>query len=555
MGQPIFAMKKIIPFFLTLALLALASFTGCKKNETPAGDAQKTADVPAPSSGATSAPVSKAAPVSAEKTSFQEVTSQLDPGGNLYLYLSTEQLLENVSGKVSGLRQLFGAIPQMQSDDQEKLGKGLDIVTNLLKNSGIEEVSGFGLSSIAREPGLYHSKALLHHFKGKGSGFLWTMFGQKPHALDGLSLLTTNTALAMFSDFDVPLLWSVLQKQVSQSGFPQAEELLNKLPESFEKATGLKWEQVLGSLGGEFGFALTLDDSKKVSIPLPGSEPLEIPAPALMLVAKVKDDTIFNRIDKALKSTGQQVFSVDKPDLKLRTMPLPIPLPIQLGPTVATSDGYLFIATTEVIVQEALAVKSGKTPGLKSTEEFQHLAKDVPTQGNHFSFLSQRFGETMKQIQRQALSMTTAAPGASKQWLQTFLSSGPAAVSYGVGANTEEGWLTVANGNQHPAKMLLVAAAVPAGMLSAIAIPNFVKARQTAQRTACANNLRQIEVAKKQWAVENNKAATDTPSQEELLPFLGNRMFPACPGGGSYTINAVSTRAECSLPAHSAGDQ
>jgi len=45
------------------------------------------------------------------------------------------------------------------------------------------------------------------------------------------------------------------------------------------------------------------------------------------------------------------------------------------------------------------------------------------------------------------------------------------------------------------------------GMLAAIAIPNFVKARNTAQMNACINNLRMIDGAKQQWALTNAKAA------------------------------------------------
>ena len=45
------------------------------------------------------------------------------------------------------------------------------------------------------------------------------------------------------------------------------------------------------------------------------------------------------------------------------------------------------------------------------------------------------------------------------------------------------------------------------GLLAAIAIPNFVKARETAQQNACINNLRQISAAKQQWALENNATA------------------------------------------------
>ena len=523
---------------LALSLLTLLAVTGCKKEEAPPPTPQKPAGT---------------APASAERTSFTQVTSQLDPGGNLYVYLSTEQWLAGVSGKVGAWRGLLGAIPDLASDDRDNLNKAFDIVTNLIQKSGIEDVSGFGMSAIARETNFYHSKIILHHYPGKGSGFLWTMFGQKAHALDGLSLLPATTALATFSDLDAPMLWSVIQKQVAESGFPQAEEMLNKLPDSFEAATGLKWDKVIASLGGEFGFVVTLDDAKMINIPLPGeSGPLEIPEPALLLVAKVKDDIIFNRIAEGLQQNGgEQIVKTDKPGLKMRTWPLALPLPIQLRPSVAVADGYLFIATTDALIQEVLAVKAGQHPGLKSTQEFLRLSKDVPAQGNSFSFVSQRFGQTVMKVQQQALQMTAWAAGSQTAWLQSFFGSTKPAVSYAVAANTDEGWLTVMNGNQHPAKLLAVSAVVPIGMISAIAIPNFVKARGTAQKNACISNLRQIDAAKQQWALENKKAENDTPTRADLKPYLAKKQFPVCPAGGAYTINPASKQPECSHEGHS----
>jgi hypothetical protein len=493
--------------------------------------------------------------VSAEKNSFREVTSKLDAGGDLYLYLGTEQWLNGISAKIAGGRQLLSAIPDLKQEDREHLSQVIDVLTNLVKSSGIEDVSGVGLSSIAWEKDFYHTKAVVHHYPGKGEGFVWSLFGKKSHPLNGLDFMPTNTAMAMFSDLDIPLLWSVVRKQVTQAGIPQVEEALGKATEGFEKATGLKWDQVLGSLGGEFGFALTLDETHKVSIPLPGNdEPLEIPDPAFMLVAKVKDDTIFNRIDQALKKSGQQIFSTDKPNLKMRTLALPLPLPIQLGPTVALSEGYLFIATTDLIIQNALAVKAGEKPGLKTTTEFKRLARDVPTQGNHFTFLSERLGRTINAIQRRAMPMAAMAPTGQQEILKSFLSSDKSTVLYTVGANTDEGWLTVANGNQHPAKLFLASAVAPAAIVAAMALPAMAKARQSATRNACINNLRQIEGAKQTWALENKKPDNATPDRSDLLPYLNARQFPVCPAGGEYTVNPVSDKPQCTKPGHSLGD-
>jgi len=47
------------------------------------------------------------------------------------------------------------------------------------------------------------------------------------------------------------------------------------------------------------------------------------------------------------------------------------------------------------------------------------------------------------------------------------------------------------------------------GLLAAIAIPNFVKARENAQLNSIFNNLRILEGAKDQWALENKKGTGD----------------------------------------------
>jgi len=88
------------------------------------------------------------------------------------------------------------------------------------------------------------------------------------------------------------------------------------------------------------------------------------------------------------------------------------------------------------------------------------------------------------------------------------------------------------------------------GLLAAIAIPNFVRARKTAQMNLCINNLRLIESAKQQWALENKKSTTDTPTQDEVVVLLRNQQFPVCPAGGVYTIGAGDEEPTCSIPEH-----
>src|SRR5262245_1232247 len=161
---------------------------------------------------------------SAVKNSFQEVTSHLDPGGNLYLYLSTEEWLKNLSGQIAQIRDLVNVVPGSSAADKQNATVVFSILSNLIKQSGIEDVSGFGMSSIAVEKGLYQSKAMLHHYSGNNRGFLWSMFGKQPHALDGLDLLPANTVFASFTDLDLSLLWSVITKEIEKSGIIGARQ-------------------------------------------------------------------------------------------------------------------------------------------------------------------------------------------------------------------------------------------------------------------------------------------------------------------------------------------
>ena len=92
------------------------------------------------------------------------------------------------------------------------------------------------------------------------------------------------------------------------------------------------------------------------------------------------------------------------------------------------------------------------------------------------------------------------------------------------------------------------------GLLAAIAIPNFVKARTTSQQNACINNLRQIDGAKQQWALANKASSTATPALTDIQPYLGRGSAgtaPTCPSDSaatfatSYTMGDLQTAPVC----------
>ncbi len=70
------------------------------------------------------------------------------------------------------------------------------------------------------------------------------------------------------------------------------------------------------------------------------------------------------------------------------------------------------------------------------------------------------------------------------------------------------------------------------------------------QLNACINNLRQIDEAKQEWALENDKPAGSVPTAQDLLPYFTDNLFPVCPSGGTYAINAIGVPPTCSVPGH-----
>ncbi len=103
-------------------------------------------------------------------------------------------------------------------------------------------------------------------------------------------------------------------------------------------------------------------------------------------------------------------------------------------------------------------------------------------------------------------------------------------------------------------EIMIVVAVI--GLLGAIAVPNLVQARTTSQTNACINNLREVDNAKQQWALETGKGGSDTPQASDLQPYLGRGTqgsladvfcpltLPGAPMGG-YTINSVGTPPVC----------
>jgi prepilin-type N-terminal cleavage/methylation domain-containing protein len=90
------------------------------------------------------------------------------------------------------------------------------------------------------------------------------------------------------------------------------------------------------------------------------------------------------------------------------------------------------------------------------------------------------------------------------------------------------------------------------GLLAAIAIPNFVHARSTSQQNACINNLRQIDGAKQEWALETKQPANSpAPADSAIQPYMGrgsSGSLPSCPLDSSSTFDTSYNAQAVTVP-------
>ena len=99
-------------------------------------------------------------------------------------------------------------------------------------------------------------------------------------------------------------------------------------------------------------------------------------------------------------------------------------------------------------------------------------------------------------------------------------------------------------------ELMIVVAVI--SLLAAIAIPSYVRARSQSQVNACINNLRQIDDASQEWALENHQAANAAVSFTDIQPYLKSAII--CPSAGagatfanSYTLTTVSNKPACNV--------
>ncbi len=421
-----------------------------------------------------------------KKTSFEEVTSKLDKNGDFYFYLNTADFLSSIEEVIEQTTSMLTAIPSQNETDKKNMLSILSMIQNFILNSGLQNISGVGVSSIAIEKDFYRNKFILHRPKEKNQGELWKLFGTQPHPLETLDLLPKDTALAGFSDINLLGLWQWISKEINNSGNEKIISEFNKMQVDLKNQQGIDLTKLLTSINNKIGLIITLDSNKVVPIPIQRNI-IQIPEPSLALVVYVNDDYIFNIINSKCPPSMKRVNDDKSKKILMEAIPM---LPVKFGPSVVQQDNMLIIASNLDIITNIFDAKINKN-GFKTTEEFKRLSKNIPTNGNAFDLITPVFGEVYISFYKQMLNANkTLSPEIMENINKMFLDEQTELSLYNVFENTEEGFVTTFNSNVKAGPILIAAGTIaPISILAAMLLPSLSGVQNKAKVVSCLANL------------------------------------------------------------------
>jgi Tfp pilus assembly protein PilE len=516
---------------LALSVACVIAVAGCQKTATPLAAPKPTEP--------------KRAITPIEPTSFDQVTRHLDPGGSLYVYLSTESFLQRFATEAARIRKLLVASQAHTSPNPAQLDRYWASLTRVATDSGIADVTGFGISSIAIAPAQYRTKWVIHHYEGKGTGFLWQLNGNSATALEIIPYLPAHTAVTSSGNFSFEPIWKAIGREAAHS--PELRLLLDAAADAVRKSSGLDLDALIAGVGPACAVVITLDESRMTTVPTGDGASVTIPEPAIALMVEVRDPALLARLEHDLAAVPA-ITTADLPEAKMRIVGTPLPLPF-LRPAVAWTDRAVFVASNDQLIRDMFDAKSGRKAGFAATDTYKMIAQDLPKTAVQFHLLHPLFVKTVADVQTTALKRQIPDPQLFEEFLKSM---GPDTITGPVWGFTEkgaEGYIGTSYGyrGQNGADALVMGAGIaPAAMLSAIAVPSFQRARKRAQATQVLEDLRLLDAAQEQYAIEHNKHVGDPVTFADLQHYLkhGSRLYTSQGRdvlGNPFTITVTGT--------------
>lgn len=469
------------------------------------------------------------------KAVFRQVAVHLQPGGTSYV-VKTAPDPRPVLAKL--MKGMGGASPEMAQ------------LVPFMESIGVFDMRSVGGSLVPAGDGLYDTRVCILRPASAASKPLWAgLLGQAPTTGELLRYLPAESALVLHATPDPKAIWRGIEDGIVAF---ECNGDRARLPEKLAQMSpgdDIGPKELLAVCGNEWAFTLQLGPDT-MPLPMPGGQGVQVPVPGFLVVGKVNEGAaeMAVRILKREYARGNIVdTTLGGVNAHMVAEPARGPLPTQ--PVVGVTNGVLIVASTPKIFERAVA-SAGSGNGLVASPNLgSAFGESGPGAHNLMMYADAALPKAINQVVGAIQNSDGGMNMGSQMMLLSILGTMPEVSSGWTGRNTADAVLfegrtkgllaSYVTGQGNVAQL---------GMVAGIAMPAMHRARTTARHAVCRNNLRMIDVAKEQWAMENNKVKGDAVSRQDLKPYVHDeeKAF-ACPQGGQYEIGPVGEKPRCTV--------
>lgn len=478
--------------------------------------------------------------------SLQSVAGHLDTRGLVFSLTNGDYEREGFQPFMDFLQTLF-SLAEGQTGDQMNAQEArlVAAMKHLPRILGVHEVQARGQSTTALDNGGYRTVQALQP-TADAEGLLWSLHGDAFSIHEEIARAPAHTAQLMRFSINAPKLRRELEDilnthlpEIAQ-GFREGETAL--------QALGVPVQDLLESLNSGITISMTLHPERNLPLPVPGG--YRVPEPGLALSLEDPNGSLLHAVTQLFGQELPPAFQfveTEREGIPIHRIPaLPLPLAMPLNPQVAPLGSRMVFATSDELMDDLIARRDGDldsplhrhVEGLESDEAYQ------------LWILTPEVIELVETNTTIAMGMIPDNGQPIAPFMHSYLRMFTRMVPRAMTSRMEDGTgvTTVLHDHAQLSAELGGSSALVApaflGLTASMAVPGFTRARETAQRNACVNNLRVMEGAKDMWAIEQGKTDGSTPTFNDLSEYIRER--PECPSGGIYTLGDVGESAACS---------
>ena len=427
--------------------------------------------------------------------SFLAVNQQLELGGTVYGYIDVDGDALRVAG---ALHDMFGQTAKMQPGMAMLAKQDFAAIATKL---GLTDVKAIGLSSVRDHTGYFRNRVFFYT-PGDRHGLLLGL-GGKPGPLTHVNLAPADTAFYAEADIDVPVVYRTIKDVVTQVAGEQAGNQFEQGLKTAGDNISLSVLELIYGLKGRTAVIVRLDPGRTIRIPAP--TPIVVPSFSLLVCM----DAVAPVVEPAL-AKSPAFKRTDEGNLHVYHLTQPLPMQ-EIQPVIVADGSTLYFATTRGFLDEC---RSGQ-PGLAQSKDFQSALAAVGAENNGITYVHPRLFDGLRKI----AALNPNLPPQAQSMTSLFLDKLPKIdrPMVAVRTNLPDGVLVRSYWDRSLKQDLALVAVynpVSIGLLAAMAIPGFQRARAVSQEKAVLNNLRQLSSAADQYYLEHG---TESATYNDLV--------------------------------------